>query len=122
LTQMESFEGIFIASTNLMNDLDQAAMRRFDLKLEFKPMTKEQAWSLFKNMLKEHGVALTNQSNIKQRLGALTDLTPGDFAVVARKFYISMEVQNTTKFLKSLEEEVRNKPLKKYSRPIGFVV
>ena len=33
LTQMEHFEGTFIASTNLMDDIDQAALRRFDLKL-----------------------------------------------------------------------------------------
>lgn len=35
LTQMESFEGIFIASTNLMSSLDEAALRRFDLKMRF---------------------------------------------------------------------------------------
>ena len=32
LTQMESFSGLFIASTNLMRGLDQASLRRFDLK------------------------------------------------------------------------------------------
>lgn len=31
LTQMEQFEGIFIASTNLMDGLDAAAMRRFGI-------------------------------------------------------------------------------------------
>ena len=35
LTQMESFAGIFIASTNLRDNLDQAALRRFDLKIKF---------------------------------------------------------------------------------------
>src|SRR5207237_682577 len=31
LTQMESFSGLLVASTNLMRGLDQAALRRFDL-------------------------------------------------------------------------------------------
>ena len=34
LTQTESFSGVFIASTNLMGGLDQAALRRFDLKVK----------------------------------------------------------------------------------------
>lgn len=32
LTQMETFDGVFIASTNLVDNLDQATLRRFDLK------------------------------------------------------------------------------------------
>lgn len=35
LTQMESYRGLFIASTNLMSDLDEASLRRFDLKVHF---------------------------------------------------------------------------------------
>lgn len=35
LTQMESFGGVFIASTNLMTGLDPAALRRFVLKVRF---------------------------------------------------------------------------------------
>jgi AAA+ superfamily predicted ATPase len=34
LTQMESFGGVFIASTNLMGQLDAAVLRRFDLKVK----------------------------------------------------------------------------------------
>src|SRR5690625_5794927 len=32
LTQMENFDGTFISTTNRLNDLDQAVLRRFDLK------------------------------------------------------------------------------------------
>ncbi|MEO5344259.1 MAG: AAA family ATPase, partial [Gammaproteobacteria bacterium SHHR-1] len=35
LTRMEAFDGIFIASTNLRDNLDAASMRRFDLKIHF---------------------------------------------------------------------------------------
>lgn len=33
LTQMESFDGIFIASTNLFENLDEASLRRFDMAI-----------------------------------------------------------------------------------------
>jgi transitional endoplasmic reticulum ATPase len=44
LTQMEAFPGIFVASTNLMDNLDPAALRRFDIKVKFGYLTAEQAW------------------------------------------------------------------------------
>ena len=46
LTQMESFFGVFIASTNLVDDLDQAALRRFDLKVRFDFMDADQSRAL----------------------------------------------------------------------------
>ena len=47
LQQMERFNGIFIAATNLMTQLDTAALRRFDFKLEFRPLSEAQRLSLF---------------------------------------------------------------------------
>lgn len=41
LTQMESFSGGGIASTNLMDGLDQVALRRFDLKVKFDFLKEE---------------------------------------------------------------------------------
>ena len=49
LTQMECFNGIFIASTNLMGSLDPAALRRFDMKVKFDYLKPAQAWQLFKD-------------------------------------------------------------------------
>ena len=42
LTQMESHDGIFIASTNRMEELDTTALRRFDLKVRFNALQAEQ--------------------------------------------------------------------------------
>lgn len=53
LTQMESFPGIFIASTNLMDGLDQASLRRFDLKVKFDFLRSEQAWELVRRYCKQ---------------------------------------------------------------------
>jgi transitional endoplasmic reticulum ATPase len=42
LTQMEAFDGIFICTTNLMEKLDPASIRRFAFKVRFDPMTPDQ--------------------------------------------------------------------------------
>ncbi|MCC2636613.1 MAG: family ATPase [Moraxellaceae bacterium] len=84
LTQMDNFEGIFIASTNLMQGLDQAALRRFDEKLQFGYLQAEQAWTLFERLCE--GLALdTPDASLRIEIDRLKVLTPGDFAVVARQ-------------------------------------
>lgn len=42
LVQMETFPGIFVCATNLVDALDQASLRRFALKVEFLPLRTEQ--------------------------------------------------------------------------------
>jgi len=84
LTQMESFPGVFIASTNLMTGLDQAALRRFDLKVKFDFLRSEQAWEL----LRRHCAALklsAPQPDLLSRVMHLGQLTPGDFSAVLRQ-------------------------------------
>jgi len=84
LSQMESFSGILIASTNLMDGLDQAALRRFDLKLKFDYLKPEQAWNLFERQCQALGLA-SPEIALKRELEILNVLTPGDFATVARQ-------------------------------------
>lgn len=83
LTQMEQFDGLFIASTNLMDGFDPAALRRFDLKLRFEPLRPEQALALLQTHCTAQGWALPEHA-----LAALTQLpqlTPGDFAAALRQ-------------------------------------
>ncbi len=42
------YDGIFIASTNLMDGIDQAALRRFDVKARFDYLSHEQACALLR--------------------------------------------------------------------------
>lgn len=84
LTQMEAFEGIFIASTNLMQGLDQAALRRFDVKLQFGYLLAAQAWEMFGKLCASLGL-VAPQDALRGELERLRVLTPGDFAVVARQ-------------------------------------
>jgi SpoVK/Ycf46/Vps4 family AAA+-type ATPase len=84
LTQMESFSGVFIASTNLMEGLDQAALRRFDLKLKFDFLRPEQAWQLLLRYCKQLKLSPPSQK-LRARVNSMQLLTPGDFAAVLRQ-------------------------------------
>jgi len=84
LTQMESFQGVFVASTNLMAGLDQAALRRFDLKVKFDYLQAQQAAGLLRRYGEHLGLAMPEDV---ERLVAthLSHITPGDFAAVTRQ-------------------------------------
>ncbi len=84
LTQMEAFSGVFIASTNLMEGLDQAALRRFDLKVKFDFLKADQACELMRRHCAQLVLAAPLPEN-DARLGRLPKLTPGDFAAVVRQ-------------------------------------
>lgn len=84
LTQMEDFCGVFIASTNLMDGLDQASLRRFDVKARFDWLRPEQAQELLDRVCRRMGLP-TPTANDMAELGRLGHLTPGDFAAVMRQ-------------------------------------
>ncbi|WP_420995215.1 AAA family ATPase [Cupriavidus sp. 30B13] len=84
LTQMESFPGVFVASTNLADGLDQAALRRFDLKVKFDFLKPAQAWALLCRQCSVLALPAPDES-LRPRLYGLATLTPGDFAAVARQ-------------------------------------
>ena len=117
LTQMESFSGVFIASTNLMDGLDQAALRRFDLKAKFDFLTSQQVWQLFCRHCKQLGLS-HRQKNLKQQLSELEYVTPGDFAAVARMSRFS-PLHSAEAFIQALSNEVGHKEQAKQRR-IGF--
>jgi len=54
LEQIEKFEGILIATTNLLGNIDKAFSRRFNYKIEFKKPGKKQRLRLWQFMLPEN--------------------------------------------------------------------
>ncbi|RXJ81070.1 ATP-binding protein [Arcobacter sp. F2176] len=54
LEQIERFDGILIATTNLLESLDKAFSRRFNYKIEFVKPNKEQRLELWKKLLPEN--------------------------------------------------------------------
>ncbi len=84
LTQMESFSGVFMASTNLIDTLDQAALRRFDVKLKFDFLLADQSWRLLNNYCAALNLSKPTIKT-KHTLERLHNVTPGDFAAIARR-------------------------------------
>ena len=119
LAGMERFAGVFICTTNLFEDLDEAALRRFAFKIRFKPLRAEQRLRMFAREALNDEFAPLNAEQT-DRLAALDMLTPGDFAAVRQQVEILAEVLTADEFLAQLEAEHRIKPDVRARRSIGF--
>jgi len=117
LVQMEEFNGIFIATTNLMDNLDKASLRRFDLKLEFKALKPLQAWQMFKEFVIKLNLKI--DSSYESKLKNIKNLTPGDFMAVMRQSRFR-PIENLEDFLERLENEVEVKNLENNVK-LGFI-
>lgn len=118
LLQMEKFNGIFIATTNLMDNIDKAALRRFDLKVEFKALDCTQRINLFEKECALLG--LKHEARTKERIKRLECLTQGDFAAVKRQNKFS-PIKDAMDFYTRLCEEVKVKDLRETNMGVGFL-
>lgn len=82
LAQMEVFKGIFICTTNLLANLDAAAMRRFQWKVEFRPLTLEARVKIFRRYFPQQEFG---ESELKRELATLDGICPGDFKAVRER-------------------------------------
>ena len=120
LQQMERHDGVFICTTNLLDRIDQAALRRFAFKIKFMPLTQQQREQMFiTEALAGDGQKLT--PDISRRLARLQQLTPGDFAAVKRQCDILAQEFSLDEFIEQLEAEHRIKPEVREHSSIGFV-
>lgn len=117
LTQMESFSGVFMASTNLIDTLDQAALRRFDLKLKFDFLLADQAWRLFTSYCVELEFSKPSDKT-KRNLQRLHNITPGDFAAIARRHRFK-PIKSADEMVNILSDECSLKEGSK--QVIGFI-
>src|SRR5690625_6861136 len=65
LTQMENFDGTFISTTNRMNDLDQAVLRRFDLKAKFDFLGEQQVYRAFSASARRLGLKMKDRKSTR---------------------------------------------------------
>ena len=84
LTQMEAFPGIFVASTNIVEGLDPAALRRFDVKIRLGYLHPDQAVALFRAHCRELGLEAPTPGE-EASIARLGRLAPGDFAALMRQ-------------------------------------
>lgn len=116
LTQMQNFEGVFVATTNLKDSLDKAALRRFDIKLEFGYLKPAQASGLFKAECESLGLK-PNKGELES-VGRIANLANGDFNAVRRQAKFC-PIKNAKDFISRLraEAEIKNE---KQARRVGF--
>lgn len=120
LQGMERFAGVFVCTTNLFDELDEAALRRFTFKIRFLPLTREQRERMFTaEALGGDKSALTDEQ--RERLSKLDQLAAGDFAAVKRQGEILGAPLGADEFLCQLESEHRIKPEVRYHRGMGFL-
>ena len=123
LQGMERFAGVFICTTNLFEELDEAALRRFTFKIKFQPLTAQQRVAMFvAEALGANTGGRADELTTEQRsrLAALDQLVPGDFAAVQRQIVILDEALTPDEFLSQLESEHRVKPEVRQRRGMGF--
>ena len=109
LTWMESHELPFACTTNLMDRLDPASLRRFTFKIRFGFLDRGQVQDAFSRFF-----GLTAPA----RVCDMDMLTPGDFAVVRRRAGLLGFADDTNEIANALAQEIAAKP--QASKPIGF--
>jgi len=115
LVQMENFDGLFICSTNLMDNLDQASLRRFAIKVEFDYLKPEQAIK----MLQQECVSTPTPEDARA-IAMLSNLAPGDFAVVKKRLDILGLEATPDVMIQELQTEIIVKGGAS-SKSIGFI-
>lgn len=120
LVQMEAFDGIFFCSTNLIDDFDRAAFRRFALKVRFDPLKVEQRRLMFRRLMDrlQPGADTTLDVDIG-RLDRLEGLTPGDFMAVEGRYELLGQHPTAPDVVEALTEELAVRSERR-SRPLGF--
>jgi transitional endoplasmic reticulum ATPase len=117
LTQLESFDGLFFATTNLKDQLDPASLRRFSHKIRFDYLTPDQAWAMFQEESQRIGCQVDEVLTFEYAVRRLQRVTPGDFAVLVKQAALGNAV-SAAGLLRQLEMELVAKPGN--GRAIGF--
>jgi len=114
LQEMETLEGIMIATTNLTQNLDPAFERRFLYKVEFKKpsiATKQAIWQTLIPSLQPETAA---------ELAADYDFSGGEIENIARKQTVEFILTGIEPTLEQLHEFCKTELLNKKQVKIGF--
>lgn len=123
LSEMERFKGIFIVGTNLIQKLDQAALRRFSFRLHFDYLTDEGKEIFFNTYFtKPMELPVLNEEE-KKKLYSINSVTPSDFRNVRQQFfYLADENLSNTEIIEALATEITSKTSGTNYKGLGSVV
>lgn len=98
LEQIERFDGILIATTNLLENFDTAFSRRFNYKIKFKRPNKEQREALWLKYLPQNAeFSVDSKENLAKTL-AEYDLSGGQIALVIKNTAYKVATKKDTIF------------------------
>jgi len=104
LEQIERFDGILIATTNLLENLDKAFSRRFNYKIEFEKPNLKQRVELWKKLIP---ALLPLQKNFDFEQIAKHELTGGQIELIIKNTAYKLAVKDDAVFtLKDFEEQI----------------
>ncbi|SFV58914.1 Cell division protein FtsH [hydrothermal vent metagenome] len=104
LEQIERFDGILIATTNLLDNIDKAFSRRFNYKIEFKKPGKKQRLRLWQYMLPENA---DYEENFELAELAKYELTGGQINLIIKNTAYRVAVRDESLFtMRDFIEEI----------------
>lgn len=116
LQEMENLDGILIATTNLVGNMDKAFERRFLYKIKFEKPTLEARMSIWQTMMP------TLEENVTRTLATKYDFSGGQIENIARHYAINNILHGQTdNNIETLAAYCDNERLEtKENRRIGF--
>jgi AAA+ superfamily predicted ATPase len=119
LQQMENHKGMLICCTNFLHGLDKAALRRFDWKVEFKPLDEARLLATYDEYFGNNRTPLT--ASQQRRLATLDGVTFGDFrALIGRFRFEDPATLDHDTLTRALEEEVAYRKGDGGGKRLGF--
>lgn len=141
LTQMENYDGVFIATSNHLDCLDRAILRRFDSKIEFRPLSPQNLKKAFRMYAEYLGLECdfgdssldssavdssvkssaksSDFANVESHLAKLDNICFGDFALIAREARFA-PLKSAQDLLSKLQAESKIKESGRGSTKVGF--
>jgi SpoVK/Ycf46/Vps4 family AAA+-type ATPase len=123
LEQIEQFEGILIATTNLLDNIDKAFSRRFNYKIEFKKPGRKQRNRLWHFMLPDNA---DYEEGFEVEELAKHELTGGQINLIVRNTAYVVAVREESvfsmkDFLTEIEKEMGSS-FENSAKSMGFKV
>jgi len=108
LEQIEKFEGILIATTNLLGNIDKAFSRRFNYKIEFKKPGKRERVKLWQFMLPQNA---EYEEGFDGNMLAMHELTGGQISLIVKNTAYKVAVREKSlfrmqDFIEEIEKEL----------------
>jgi hypothetical protein len=121
LTAMEQYQGTLVCTTNMMESIDRAALRRFDIRIHLDYLQHGQAVTMASNLLRHLQVEpdAEGEATLVSGLRGLS-LAPGDFAMFARRYALFDEPVDVASLIKDCQREAQDRG-RTGVRQIGFL-